>query len=294
MSMVAEPEKKDEPSIVKPGLYKEIDFDTYAEWDAVNASTLNGFSRTPAHVYYDMLHGGKKQTPSLDLGWLVHLAVLEPERFEAEVVVPPKMDRRTKVGKGAWAQFQAEHSGKHFVDADTHLKAKAMSASVLKHPTAGEFFSGAGPSEISIVWEDAEHGLRCKARIDKVGTIGDWPVVADLKTTRNASRRSFERTIFEYGYHIQAAHYLSGLETLYPIPNGQPFRQFIFFTVESDAPHCVAAYQLDDIALEEGYSALRRYLSQWSECTSLGKWPGYADGVEYAGLPPWALKIWSE
>ena len=91
MEMVAEAEKKDE-SIIKPGLYRDIDFDTYSEWDAVNASTLNGFSRTPAHVYYDMLHGGKERTAALDLGWLVHLVVLEPERFEAEVVVPPKMD----------------------------------------------------------------------------------------------------------------------------------------------------------------------------------------------------------
>jgi hypothetical protein len=292
MEMVAEAAK--EEKALEPGLYRGIDFDAYAAWPAVNASRLNGFSRTPAHVYYEMLHGGKEPTAAMDLGWLLHLATLEPERFEKEIVVPPKVDRRTKKGKADWAQFEAANAGKLFSDAGTLAKVKGMAASVMAHETAGEFFSGKGQNEISILWHDGDiattNGARCKARIDRVSTIGEWPIVADLKSTRDASRREFERSIHKYGYHIQAAHYLAGLEALYPIPDGAPFRRFIFIAVESDPPFCTACYELDDIALQEGEQLRQKYLRAWKECTASGNWPGYAAGVDYASIPAWALK----
>lgn len=280
---------------IKPGLHKGVSFDDYQTWDAANASTLNGFSRTPAHVYYALLHGGKKRTAALDLGWLFHLAVLEPERFEAETVVPPNVNRKTKVGKATWAQFEAEHADKTLIDADTFAKVKAMAESLMKHETAAEFFStNPGHNEVSILWEDKEHGIRCKARIDRIGTIGEWPIVADLKTARNAARRSFERDIHTYGYYVQAAHYLAGLEALYPVPSGNNFRRFVFFVVENEPPYCCAAYELDDSALDEGRLKRSQYLKTWRQCVESGKWPGYDSGIDLASLPPWAFKVFSE
>jgi hypothetical protein len=226
----------------------------------------------------------------MDLGWLVHLGVLEPEQFKTDVVVPPKVDRRTKKGKSAWAKFEAANPDKLFFDASTHEKAAGMSKSMLEHETASVFFSGPGQNEISIVWVDAETELLCKARIDRVSMINEWPFVGDLKTARDASRSEFERAIHRYQYHVQAAHYLAGLETLYPIEAGAPYRRFGFFVVESSAPYCCACYELDDIAREEGERLRRKYLHKWKECTESGNWPGYAPGMDYASIPPWALK----
>lgn len=291
METVAQPaEEAKEEIIVKPGLYRDVDFDTYTTWPAVNASTLNLFSRTPAHVHYDMLHGGKETTPALELGWLVHLAVLEPERFEADVVVPPKVDKRTKAGKATWARFEAANPDKMLVDEQTREKVKAMAKSVFEHETAGEFFSGSGHNEVSILWEDKKHGFPCKGRIDRVSTIGEYPIIGDLKSARDASRREFERSIAKYGYHISAAHYLAGLEELYPIPDGAPFRRFVFPVVESEPPYLCAVYELDDIALEEGELQRQKYLRTWKQCVDSGEWSGYGGGVDYASLPPWALK----
>ena len=272
------------------GIHRNVSFDDYAAWDAVNSHLLNGFSRTPAHVLYDLQHGGKDRTAALDLGWLVHLAILEPDRFKSEIVVPPKVDRRTKVGKETWAQFQAANPGAQFVDADTMAKAKAMRDAVLAHPTAGPFFSGKGYNEISLLWEDEASGLLCKARIDRVGLIGEWPIVGDLKTARDASRRAFERSVNSYGYHVQAVHYLEGLQAIQPTPDGSPFRRLVFFVVESDPPHCVALYELDDLALDEGAGTRSRYMRTWKECVQTGQWPGYASGIDYASLPAWALR----
>jgi len=93
-----------------------------------------------------------------------------------------------------------------------------------------------------------------------------------------------------YGYHVQAVHYLAGLESLVPIPAGNPFRRFVFFVVESEPPHCVAAYELDDAALNEGAIQRARYLQKWRECVESQVWPGYAPGIDYCSLPAWAFK----
>lgn len=274
----------------EPGFHRDVDFETYVSWDAANQSMLNGFSKTPAHVRYELDHGGKKRTPALDLGVLVHLAVMEPERFNAEIIVPPKLDMRFKKSKDIMAAFVSEHGDKTYVDVDTFGKVTAMAHNVLEHPTAGEFFAGRGVKELCIFWNDEEHGVKCKARIDRLSTIGEWPIVGDLKGSRSAARRSFEKSINDYGYHVQAAHYLAGLEAIVPVPAGQPFRRFVFVVVENEPPHCVAVYEIDDAALAEGAIVRSRYIKKWRECRESGEWPGYPPGIEYVSLPAWAFK----
>ncbi len=293
-SPLAGPARFTAPLMPKPGLYQSLPFDEYAAWEAVNHGILQGFSRTPAHVRYELDHGGKEPTRSLDLGWLTHLAVLEPARFEAGVVVPPKVDRRTKEGKATWEQFSAGNVGKQFVQEDEYRKVLAMRDALLAHPTAGEFLRSRGVSELSVLWEDHEHGIICKARIDRVGYVGEWPIVGDVKTARNASRRAFERAIYDYGYHVQAVHYLAGLHALVPIEEGRAFRRFVFFVVESEAPHCVACYELDDAALAQAEQDRQRYLRTWRQCVETGRWEGYSDGIDLASLPAWAFKAWTD
>jgi PDDEXK-like uncharacterized protein DUF3799 len=270
-----------------PGIHRDIPFDDYWSWDCVNHSILHGFTRTPAHVRYELDHGGKTPTSALDLGWLTHIAVLEPERYDASVVVPPKVDRRTNVGKARWAQFCAANEGKLFLPADDMAAVQGMRESVLAHRVAGPFFRGKGANELSIIWEEKGPGVLCKARLDRVSMIDDWSIVGDLKTSRNASRRTFEKDIHTYGYHTQAIHYLKGLEALVP---ATPFRRFLFFVVESDPPHCVAVYELNDETLAQAEQERQRYLRTWKRCVETGVFPGYPDKVELCGLPAWAYR----
>jgi hypothetical protein len=276
-----------------PGLYLDVDFDTYAQWDAVNHGILSNFRKTPLHVRYELDHGGKNRTPALELGWLLHLSVLEPERFYATVTVPIKVDRRTTDGKRAWAEFEARNAGKQFVSAEGYQAVTAMQVALLAHPTAGEFLRFQGKQEVSILWIDRETGVPCKARIDKLAKIGEWPVIGDLKTAQDASRRSFESALYKFGYGLQAVHYLDGVETLFPSPqtgSGQPFRRFVFFVVESAPPYAVAVYEPDDATLAQAAQDRQRYLRRWKKCKEAGLWPGYSPGIELVSYPSWAMK----
>jgi hypothetical protein len=80
------------------------------------------------------------------------------------------------------------------------------------------------------------------------------------------------------GYHVQAAHYLNGLEA----------EKFIFIAVEKSYPFAVAVYELDASALLEGGSLAFRDLRRIATCRGLDEWPGYSQEITTLSLPMWA------
>jgi hypothetical protein len=83
--------------------------------------------------------------------------------------------------------------------------------SVHVHTAARQLLTGVGGSlEVSIAWVDEETGILCKARIDFTTTR--LPACADRRREvhHGCERDAFMRSIWEYGYHRQGAHYLEG------------------------------------------------------------------------------------
>jgi len=160
-----------------------------------------------------------------------------------------------------------------------------MRDSVWAHPTARELLSGAGINEASLVWVDGETGLLCKARLDRLTTLGDWPVILDVKTAKSASRAAFSSAVHKFHYHQQLAHYSDGAQALAPMD-----RKCMFIVVETERPFCVAVYELEDDALVLGRDETHKHLRAYAECLKTGRWPGYPDGADYISLPPWAFR----
>ena len=281
---------REQNSMPGPGLHRGVSFDEYTSWDAANAHGLSILTkRTPAHLRYELDHGGSERTEALDIGYLLHLAVLEPDKFAAQAVIAPKVDKRTKAGKQEWLEFEAAHIGASLVAPEKHSALIGMRDAVYAHPTAREFLMGPGMSEVSAVWE--EEGMPCKLRADRIGRIGASAVIGDLKTALCADRRTFERAVYTYGYHLQGAHYVSGVEHCIPQPEGNPHRRYIFIVVEKDPPYCVALYEIDDAALGEGDTRRKQALRTWRKCRETGQWPGYSEGMDTVSLPAWAFEV---
>ena len=271
------------PDAPKPNLYKGVAYETYSRWNAANHSLLRHFARSAAHAEYALTHPDEG-SEAKQRGHTTHVAVLEPDRFVAQYVAAPRIDKRTNAGKAEWREFQEVNAGKVIVPEDEYRLAGAMSASVWAHPTAAELLRG-GLNEVSLAWRDADTGVPCKARLDHLGTAGEWSAIVDLKTSRNAARRSFERDVHAFAYHQQAALYLDGADALAPRP-----RKFIFVVVESDPPHCVAVYELDEEAIALGRDDYKKHLRMYSEAALSGVWCGYAEGMDYVSLPAWAFR----
>jgi len=270
--------------VIAPGLHRGVPYDVYARWDAVNHSTLRHFNRTAAHAR-EAIVNPSDQTEAQFLGHATHVAILEPDRFEAEFVAAPKFDKRTTEGKKGWAAFQAEHADATCMPKEEHDLCLRLRESVWAHPTAAELLKGAGFNEASAVWIDPGTGLRCKTRIDRLTSLAGWPVDVELKTTKDASRAAFGRDINYYRYHQQGAMQLDGLNALAPHE-----RKFVFVAVEKEPPYCVAVYELEEDALQLGRDDYQKHLRMYAECLSTNRWPGYPDGIDYVSLPPWAFR----
>lgn len=258
---------------ITPGLYPGIADTVYRLWPFAAQSILKVLrDKTPAHAKEHMDHPSPP-TPALRMGSAIHMAVLQPDLFTSRYVAAPSVDRRTKQGKESWEAFLSENEGRIVLAADEMAECLAVRRSVASHSTARKLLEG--EAERSAVWQDADTGVWCKGRFDDIArSIG---ALTDLKTTADASPSSFTRSIFRYGYYLQAAHYLRGAQTL-----GIDARFFTVIAVEKDAPYCVAVYHIRDEAIEAGAKELRPLLEIYARCEETGIWPGY---------PPEAVEI---
>lgn len=273
---------------MEPGVYQDLSFDDYARIPAINFSTLYRFKDTAAHARQGMV-AQRESTPAQHLGFLVHMALLEPARFAESVVCPPKLDRRTTEGKRMWASFEAANFNKEIATAREMEVCLGLQSSVANHPTARQILYGDGMSELTIVWKDEELGTLCKGRIDRIGKLNTQPVVLDVKTVSAvASLRNWQRSITDHSYCEQAAMYLGGLQTLMPLQEGT--RSFLWLVCEVDPPYLVRLFDADYDAIQYGDQQFRAHLEQYAKCMATGDWPGYPDGIETVGLPAWIQK----
>lgn len=249
---------------------------------AIGGTALRDALRSPLHFWARHLDPARefRETPAMRLGTLAHLAILEPERWESETIIAPAVDRRTKTGKEIWAAFLAKAEGKEIVSAEDAALVGSIAAAVRGHRGASALLKGAA-TEVSLDWRDGSTGARCKGRMDAVAR---HDVIVDLKTCQDASPKAFERSIANFGYHIQAAHYIDGYEAA----TGVRPRAYIWIAVESSAPHGVAVYAADAAMLEIGAEKRAMALEIIAECTESGHWPGYPAEIQTISLPGWA------
>ena len=268
-------------AVVEPGVYDDVPHEVYASWEACNYSTLKLLGRTPAHALYDMEHPAEP-TEAMELGSGTHAAILETEHFRRLFVRAPKFDRRTKVGKEGFADFQLANLDKTILPDEDYADAEGMCESCHAAGTlANEILSSPGTNERSFVWVDAETGLLCKGRCDGM-RIWEGTLVLDIKTAKSADALAFGKEILNRYYHVQAAFYLDGLDAI-----AAAARRFAWIAVEKSPPYLTAVYDASPRMLAAGRRLYRQWLADFKACTASGEWPGYPNRIEEIDLPAW-------
>jgi len=248
----------------------------------VSHSALEVFRRS-RRLYHGRFISGEIERPeptaAMQIGTLLHLALLEPERFRAAAIEAPKCDRRTKAGRAAWAEFREQAAGKLVVTGEEMQLVGRMAGAVISNAIAREWLSAAGKSEHSIIWQDNETGLLCKSRRDLV--IAN--AILDLKTCRDASPEAFARSAATFGYFRQAAWYLDGEQA-----TGGTATGFVFIAVSSEPPHEVACYtpNMEDVA--DARVQNRTELFKLADCIEHDDWLGPHEKQQTElSLPRW-------
>ena len=271
----------------EPGLHKNISFEEYVRWDAVNQTLLTQYYLSALHAQHDALNPGEP-TQSQALGTATHRAVLEPELFTSEYCKAPKISRRTTAGKEEYAAFVVENYGRITLTDNQYNACISMRDSVwTENSIAKRILSSRGVSEVSLLWMDSEFEVACKCRIDHYCEFGGLGTVVDLKTTRCAQPRVFERkSLFQYKYHMQAAWYLHG-----PNQMKEADRQFIYILVENTPPYAVSVARLDVGSIAQGWQDCHRAMTTHKKCIESGVFPGYPNEVHTISLPDWAIHL---
>lgn len=272
------------PDIV--GLVYDMPNAEYHANPALGSSGLKKLARSPQHfyaAYLDPQRPVSETTPAMRAGTLAHCALLEPHALVDRYVVRPEgLDLRTKDGKAWAASISPEFE---LVTAEQMRTAQRQAAAVRALPEIGALI-GAGRTEVSAFAVDPQSGVMLKARPDVVAPAGNGVILVDLKTTTSASAKDFTRTIVNFGYAMQAAHYTD----VYQQASGLEVLGFLFVCTESDYPHAAAAYMLPDDWLDAARKERRRLIDLYSSCSASGVWPGYSSAIQLLEMPAWLAR----
>lgn len=265
--------------MIEPGIYKDISNEAYHGGDGVSKSTLDLIHRSPAH-YRASLVLPKRETAALTLGTAIHAAVLEPDSFEQNFVAAPDVDRRTKDGRTAWAEFQLGAAGKKILTAEQYETALNVRDAVHGNRMAVNLLCGGTPEQ-SVYWTESLDGqeILCKCRPDYLRRDS---LIVDLKTTEDARADHFLRSVTAYRYHVQCAWYQRGVEEA----TGD-FRDFVFLAVEKEPPYGIGIFTLPPEFVDAGVYAAMADLRVYAKCKKADYWPCYPEEVQVLDMPRW-------
>lgn len=154
---------------------------------------------------------------------------------------------------------------------------------VLAHSGARQLLTQPGDAEVSVFATDPETGVDVRARFDFLPRASEGlRIGVDLKSTRDASKREFEKAVARYEYGIQRAWYV---DTLYMV-TGEP-AEMVFLAVEKEPPYLTGIYQLPTIWARKGHLAAKRAREVFAECTETNVWPGLPETVQILDEPTW-------
>lgn len=257
----------------------------YRNVDAVSRSELWHIRESPEKFIYHVKNP-EQPTPALLFGQLFHMVLLEPEKVEDSYAIAPEVDRRTKAGREAFAEFQKVAKGRTLITADMLAQAEAMRDSVMANGYARKLLKG--EHELPLFWTDKLTGEQCKCRLDCLCEVKDKLIVVDVKTADSAENGAFAKASVNHGYDFQAAMYSEGVNAVYgKIPI------FVFIVVEKKPPYAVNIFQADELFCQRGYDVFRELIGIYSDCKKTGNWYGYLGAfnqINTLSLPPWAAR----
>lgn len=287
-------------SLEEPKVLKEIQFPTivsenftphfiedlqaeqyHADKTAISSTALKKLLKSPKTFLHHYNEPPMERTAAMTFGEALHMALLEPERFQSEVQVEESFS-----GKGS---REAKKEWLESLNPSVVLLSEKEYDSVLRmrdsayHRKDVRTFLQSGQSEISGYYRDPVTGIKCKVRIDHYNAALNGFI--DLKTCLDCSQAEFSKTIWNYRYDIQMAMYQEGLQII----GGKPLDYAMFLAIEKTAPYEVAFYMADEGVLGKGQEDYRKCMNLLSECLNDKRWAAYQSAYDTVYLPHWAF-----
>ena len=280
-------------------------------------SALMSFRQDPEVYKQRYIDKEEYTTDSMEFGTLVHLRVLQPEKFFQEYAELPKnaqefdlnalkslckeMNEPISGTKRELAARIRKHNsefkiyedfvdeisaeGKKVLPPGVLKKLNTISDKIMSHPKVGTWVKLA-EKEKRGYWQDPETKIVMPFVADGFFEHKGIGVCLDLKVTKDFEPRRFSGGLYDSGYFMQAAAYSEAISAI----KGQVFENFLFIAVEPSSPNRVRFLQLDSAAIEAGKKSLKKYLKEFKQRWTTQDWSARSVDIEIqqVSLPSWA------
>jgi len=255
----------------------DLPFDQYLAIEAASNSFLKDMRRSPAHARYK--EAEDYDTRAKEIGSAIHMALLEPERFQRHYLIADADDRRSAKYKG----LAMDVGGARVLTISEHKRILGMQDSAYQNKRFAKIMGMPGRNELTVVSKDPETGMPVKIRFDRKP---DQPIAMDLKKCQDARGSEFVKAITNYLYYMQVAFYAD----VWFWETGEKLKSFPIAALEEKAPHGLVMHDLDEVALILGRKHYREALDSYARCMESGVWPGYEDDSECTSVTSWAAR----
>lgn len=242
----------------------------------------------------------KPSSPAQLLGQAVHTLALEPGQFSRRFAVAPDCNGRTTEGRQRKAAFALASKDQDVIMPDQHERASMAADALSADPWWSSFMASTPQCEPAVEWTD--HGVPAKAKLDALllDPIEQENRLVDLKTFepsgigryagRMPTKEVWVNRVIEYGYHRQAAWYLSGVNDKHGV---RPvFYHVVVVTVE---PFLVFVYRLPEELLLLGLEENTSDVLAIKACYQTGDWRcRERKQVTTLSVPRWMLRTDAE
>jgi len=253
---------------------------------ALSYSGIKNMAQNPAYFLWKRKQ--KVISDALEFGKAFHCRVLEPEKFNEQVIV--FTDGKTRTSQ-KYEKFAVDpmNKDKIILIEKEQDKLETMATAVLSEGSySKEIIQATGNLfEQRIDWEDIESETPCKGFLDIHNP--EKHVIADLKSVQSAEPETFSKQCANNGYHQQAAFYIDGMNT---IEDTDEYEKFLFICVEKSAPYQVAVYETDTQFIDVGRARNRPLIDLFAKCLKSNNWPAYPNRAIELTLPRWANRIY--
>jgi hypothetical protein len=146
------------------------------------------------------------------------------------------------------------------------------------------FVDGMAEQTITGVEED----WSWRARLDWLHN--SYRFIDDLKTSRSAQPRKWQRAMWPLGYDIQAAFYVRAVKKAF---GGEPV--FRWVAIEKEPPFAMSVHVMSHDAMKAAQDKVDLAIDIWRKCLRTGEWPAYSQVVNVVELAEWMrAEVWDD
>lgn len=234
--------------------------------------------------YWDNSYLNPNRAPEEDkehfaIGRAVHTLLLSEDGFRDEYVIRPSEWKDWKTGASREWRDQQKARGKTVLVPEDLENIEGMANRIAGDQTFRDLLQGR--VERSIIWQDTT-GMWIKSRPDVIPADG---FLADLKTTSDASERGCQRSTEQYGYHMQLALAVMGLEAV----TKQKVTEHVLLFIETARPWAYNIKPVDNEAIFVGMRQCRAAMNVFAECWAKQEWPTYYGSGGSLSLPKYTV-----